>query len=64
MQLLSRISDGRVNCENLLLEMSIGEYLRFAEAALGHNEFREGGSKALRRSMQCWIGWCGVNQPA
>lgn len=50
MQLLSRISDGRVNCENLLLEMPVGEYLRFAEAALGHNEFqrrRVKGSKTV-----------------
>lgn len=50
MELLSRISDGRVNCDNLLLEMSIGEYLRIAEAALGQNEFqrrRVKGSKTV-----------------
>lgn len=50
MKLLSKIYDGRVNCDNLLLEMSISEYLSVAEAALGHNEFqrrRVKGSKTV-----------------
>lgn len=50
MRLLSKISDGRVNCDNLLLEMPIGEYLEIAEAALGQNEFqrrRVKGSKTV-----------------
>lgn len=50
MNLLSKIYDGRVNCDNLLLEMTIGEYLKFAEAALGQNEFqrrRVKGSKTV-----------------
>lgn len=40
MRILSTVLDGRVNCDNLLLEMTIGEYLNVAEAALGHNEFQ------------------------
>lgn len=50
MKLLSKIPDGRVKCDNLLLEMSVGEYLRIAEAALVHNEFqrrRVKGSKTV-----------------
>lgn len=50
MDVRSKIFDGRVNCDNYLLEMTIGEYLQIAEAALHGNEFqrrRVQGSKTV-----------------
>ena len=52
MEVRSKIFDGRVNCDNFLLEMPIGEYLEIAEAALVSNEFqrkRVQGSKQFMR---------------
>ncbi|MFD0912082.1 hypothetical protein [Methylophilus luteus] len=50
MEIKSKIFDGRVECDNYLVEMSNSEYLEFAIAALENNEYqrrRVSGSKSV-----------------
>ena len=40
MKVISRINDERINASNVLIEMSIGEYLALIETVVHKNEFQ------------------------
>jgi hypothetical protein len=50
MEVLSKLRDGRINADNILIELTIKEYLELAEKILSKNEFqrqRVGSSKTV-----------------
>ena len=47
MRILSKIHDNRINCTNILVETTIGEYLSFAESIIKNNELQR---KRVQRS--------------
>lgn len=48
MEIKSRIYDKRINCENVLVEMKIGEYLLFAQKIIDNNEFQRSKVKSSK----------------